>query len=72
MRVEHPRANVFTLTLAGPELSALIAGARMALDALHRTPEASAEATALLEGVLDDFDRARRRLEARPHNGDRP
>jgi hypothetical protein len=32
MRVERVRDNVFTVTATGQELSALVAGARMALD----------------------------------------
>jgi hypothetical protein len=61
MRVEPIRPNVFTVTATGQELSALIAGARMALDVMRAAPEPPpAEAVALLERVLADFDRARR------------
>jgi hypothetical protein len=45
------------------ELSALIAGARMSLDALRARPEAAPEqAVRLLEQVLADFDAGRERL----------
>ena len=71
MRVERTRENVFTLTATGQELSALIAGARLALDAMHASPEAPASAIELLEHVLDDFDRARERLSEPPPDGDR-
>jgi hypothetical protein len=71
MRVERTRENVFTLTATGQELSALIAGARLALDAMRASPDAPATATELLEQVLDDFDRARARLSELPPNGDR-
>lgn len=57
MRVGQERANVFTLTMTGQELSLLIAAGRMALDAM-RTDSAPAEAIALLARVLADFDAA--------------
>jgi hypothetical protein len=45
------------------ELSALVAGARMALDALQAQPGAAPEeAMRLLEQVLADFDAGRERL----------
>lgn len=63
MRVERERENVFSLTATSQELSALVAGARMALVVMRSAPEEPpAEAIALLERVLLDFDRARRRL----------
>jgi hypothetical protein len=71
MRVERTRENVFTLSATGQELSALIAGARLALDAMRASPEAPASAIELLEQVLDDFDRARERLSEPPPGGDR-
>ena len=71
MRVERTRENVFTLTATGQELSALIAGARLALDAMRASPEAPASAIESLEHVLDDFDRARERLSEPPPDGDR-
>jgi hypothetical protein len=63
MRIERQRANVFTVTATSQELSALVAGARMALDAMRRAPEPPpAEAVEILERVLGDFDQARERL----------
>jgi hypothetical protein len=63
MRIERARENVFTVTATSGELSALVAGARMALEAMRAAPEPPpAEAVNVLERVLDDFDRARARL----------
>ena len=63
MRVERARENVFTVTATSQELSALVAGARMALEAMRAAPEPPpAEAVQILERVLGDFDRARERL----------
>jgi hypothetical protein len=62
VRVEKPRENVFTVTATGQELSALIAGARLAHDAMRASPDAPADAVELLGRVLEDFDRARERL----------
>ncbi|HEU4974823.1 MAG TPA: hypothetical protein VFT50_07000 [Baekduia sp.] len=62
MRVERVRENVFTVTATGDELSALVAGARMALDVLRASPDAPDEAAGALARVLEDFDRARERL----------
>jgi hypothetical protein len=69
--VDRARENVFTVTATGQELSALVAGARLALDAMRASPDAPASAIELLEQVLADFDRARRRLSEAPPNGDR-
>ncbi len=66
MRVEQTRENVFTVTATGQELSALVAGARLALDAMRASPEAPTTAIELLGQVLDDFDRARERLSEPP------
>ena len=71
VRVERDRENVFTVTLTGQELSALVAGARLALDAMRASADAPAAAIELLGRVLDDFDRCRERLSERPGNGDR-
>jgi len=69
MRIERSRENVFTVTATGQELSALVAAARMALQAMRAAPEPPpAEALEALERVLADFDRARERL-ARPPSG---
>ena len=69
--MERTRENLFTVTATGQELSALIAGARLALDAMRASPDAPATAVELLERVLHDFDRARERLPEPPPNGDR-
>jgi hypothetical protein len=63
MRVERARENVFTVTATSQELSALVAAARMAYEAMRGAPEPPpAEAVEVLERVLADFDRARERL----------
>jgi ABC-type transporter Mla subunit MlaD len=72
MKVERTRENVFSVTATGPELSALVAGARLALDAMRASPDAPPAAIELLARVLDDFDRARERLAELPPDGDRP
>jgi hypothetical protein len=70
MRVERSRENVFTVTATSQELSALVAGARMALEAMRGAPEPPpAEAVEILERVLGDFDRARQRLTEGPTAG---
>jgi len=66
VRIERPRPNVFTITATGAELSALVAGARLALDVMRAAPEPPADAIEHLEGVLAEFDRARGRLAASP------
>ena len=71
VRVERNRENVFTVTATGQELSALIAGARLALDAMRASPETPAAAIELLGRVLDDFDRSRQQLSESPRDGDR-
>jgi hypothetical protein len=68
VKVERVRPNVFTLTAAGPEVSALIAGARMARDQLRNDPHAPREAIELLDRVLSDYDRALARLEDSPES----
>jgi hypothetical protein len=63
MRIERTRENVFTIVASGRELSALVAGARMALDVMRTAPQpVPADALEALERVLRDFDRARERL----------
>jgi ABC-type transporter Mla subunit MlaD len=69
--MERTRENVFTVTATGQELSALIAGARLALDAMRASPDAPATAIELLARVLDDLDRARDRLSEPPDGGRR-
>ncbi len=67
MRVERVRENVFMVTATSQELSALVAAARMALEAMQRGPEPPpAQATETLERVLADFDQARARLTEGP------
>ena len=56
MKVERTRDNVFTVTATSQELSALVAAARMALDAMLDDPHAPVEAIRLLERVLGDYD----------------
>jgi hypothetical protein len=63
VRIERPRENVFTVTATSQELSALVAAARMALEAMRAAPEPPPrEAVEILERVLRDFDLARERL----------
>ena len=70
VRIERSRENVFTVTATSQELSALVAGARMALEAMRAAPEPpSKQAVEILEGVLRDFDRARERLTGGPAAG---
>ena len=67
MRIERSRENVFTLTATSQELSALVAGARIALEAMRTSPEPPPpEATQVLERVLGEFDQARARLGTGP------
>jgi len=70
VRIERKRENVVTVTLTSEELSALVAGARMALEAMRAAPEPPPAAVlGVLERVLADFDRARERLIAEPPPG---
>ena len=70
MRIERSRENVFTVTATGQELSALVAAARMALEAMRGAPQPPPrEALETLERVLADFDRARERLSEPPAGG---
>lgn len=63
MKVERVRENVFAVTATSQELSALVAAARMALDAMRAAPSPPPrEAVELLERVIADYDRARERL----------
>ena len=67
MRIEQVRDNVFTVTATSQELSALVAAARMALNAMRSAPEPQPpEALDSLERVLADFDSARGRLTGQP------
>jgi len=58
VKLERARENVFTVQATSQELSALIAAARMALDAMRDDLRAPAEAVRLLERVLADYDAA--------------
>jgi hypothetical protein len=63
MHITRARENVFTVTATSQELSALVAGARMALKAMLAAPEPPpGAAVEILERVLRDFDQARERL----------
>ena len=65
MRIERTRENVFTVVATSQELSALVAAARMALDAMRQAPQPPPpEAVELLDRVLADYDGARARLAA--------
>ncbi|MCW3014930.1 MAG: hypothetical protein JWO02_2022 [Solirubrobacterales bacterium] len=72
MRITRVRDNVFDVRVTGQEASALIAGARLALDVMRSAPEPPGEAIAMLERVLADFDGARERLLRDGPDGDRP
>ena len=56
MKLERARENVLTLTATSQELAALVAAARMALDAMLDDPNAPLEAVRLLERILADYD----------------
>jgi hypothetical protein len=64
MHIALVRQNVVSVTLTLTELGALIAGARMALDALRSAPPGSVpdNAIATLQRVLDDYDSVRERM----------
>ena len=73
MRLERVRGEVVSVRLTMTELSALVAGARMARDALRARPDAAPEeAVRLLDQVLRDFDAGRARLasDQPPRDGD--
>jgi hypothetical protein len=72
MKVTRARENVFELTLTGQELSALVAGARMALDIMKRDPHAPQEAIELLRGVIADYDKALGRMKTSDGRPGRP
>jgi len=70
VRIERSRENVFIVTATSQELSALVAGARMALEAMRAAPEPPPkDAIEILERVLRDFDHARERLTGDPAVG---
>jgi hypothetical protein len=72
MNVTRARQNVFEVTLTGQELSALVAGARMALDIMERDPHAPDEAIELLRGLIGDYDEAVARLKTPDGRPGRP
>ena len=72
MRVERKRLNVFTVTATGQELSALIAAARMMSETMAEDPGAPAEAVALLQRVLRDYDVALERFQDEDGRAGRP
>jgi hypothetical protein len=64
VKVELVRENVLAVTATRQELSALVAAARMARDAMRDAPQPPPqEVLEILDRVLDDFDRARARLD---------
>ena len=71
MHIETVRRDVLNVTLTATELSVLVAGARMALDALRNAPagEVPPDAIATLERVLADYDRVRERMRSQPGEG---
>ena len=70
VRIERSRENVLTVTATSQELSALVAGARMALEAMRSAAEPPPPAAVeILERVLREFDRARERLAGDPPGG---
>jgi hypothetical protein len=63
MRIERERPNVLIVTATTQELSALVAAARMALEAMRSASEPPPpEVLETVEQVVADFDRARERL----------
>jgi hypothetical protein len=62
VELKQVRPNVFTMKLTSQELSALVAAARLALDAMRDDTAAPPEALDLLGRVLRDYDTARERL----------
>jgi hypothetical protein len=58
VKVEQTRPNVFTLTATSHELSALIAAARITLDAMRDDPAAPPALIESLERILRDYDAA--------------
>jgi hypothetical protein len=62
VRVQQARENVFEVTATSQELSALVAGARLALDIMRSAPDPPSDAIEVLDRVLSDFDQARQRM----------
>jgi hypothetical protein len=59
VKLEHLRDNAVRLTLTNVELTALVAAARMAGDAMEADAAAPRELLEVLNRVLADYDRAR-------------
>ena len=62
MRITDTRPSVVTVTATRAELATLVAGARMALDLMHRDPGAPPTARDALARVLDDYGAALGRI----------
>jgi hypothetical protein len=62
VRLISVRPNVVDVRLTTVELSALVAAARLAADAMARDAAAPPELLAVLRDVLADYDRAAARL----------
>jgi hypothetical protein len=70
VRIERARENIFTVTATSQELSALVAAARMAYEAMRSAPEPPPpDAVEALARVLAEFDSARARLGTEPQAG---
>jgi hypothetical protein len=67
VEVERRTDNLFTVTATGAELSALVAGARMALGLMRRSPEqVPPEVADRLEAIIADYQSAADRLAGEP------
>jgi hypothetical protein len=64
VRVTRTRANVITIAGTSQEVSALVAGARMALSLMRADPRAPAEAREMLERAVADYDAGLARADA--------
>ena len=63
MDVKRAADNRFTVTATGAELSALVAGARMALGLMRRSPDqVPPEVADRLEAIIADYQQAADRL----------
>ena len=69
MQLQRRRDNVFSVTLTATELSALIAAARMAADAMEQDQAAPREAQQLLRRILRDYDQALTRHQGEASDG---
>jgi hypothetical protein len=69
MKVDPVRPNVLAVTATRQEMGALVAAARMAVDVMRADPNAPAEALAVIEGVLADWDAAVAREGREPAGG---